>query len=826
MEGFLRDLRYAIRSLARNPGFFIVAVLTLALGIGATTAIFSVVNGVLLQPLPYPDSDHIVQLFQIDKDGQRISVSEPNFADWKSQTHGFRSMGMSSAGSTITVTGLSEPARARAASVSREFFSVFGVKPEVGRLFVDDELRVGAPASVIVSHSFWQKYLDASPKAVGRTLKAGSTLFTIVGVMPATMDYPAGTELWMPHEIDRPNPSRTSHGWRVVARLKDGVSVPQAKQDLSAVSRRLKQQYGDETWMSDAELVTLREQLVGKIRTTLLVLLVASAFLLLIACANVVNLMVARMTIRRSEIGLRLALGANRVRLAQQFLTEAAVLALLGGGAGVAIAAAGVRVLLAMQTGNLPRAGEVHVNLPVLVFALFVSIATAVALGLLAVWNGTRGDIREALSASQRTQAGAGSSGRIRSTLVVTQMALTVILLVGVGLLGRSFVLLNDVKPGFRTNHVVVLDASIPYERGADGTRARLAFYQQLMERARAIPGVTSVGAASGVPLVGGGSDGAFVIMSRTDEQFHMEDIPKLLKDPTRSGYANFFVVDGNYFDAMNIPLVRGRTFTSGDVESAPHVAVISASLAKTKWPNENPIGKIIQYGNMDGDLRPYTVVGVVGDVRDQSLAAEPTPTFYAYEQQRINAAANLHVVLQTAGDPTPIIAAARSLVREMRPDVPPVVRTIETVISTSVADRRFVLVLVAVFGAAALLLATLGVYSVISYLVTQRRQEIGVRIALGAQRGDVLNLVLRQGATLAVVGIVIGGIGALFLTRLLKGLVYGVSPTDPIAFGGVIVLLTAVALLASWIPAQRATRVDPMNALRDGGASGGGGRR
>ena len=819
MQGFLRDLRYAIRSLARNPGFFVVAVLTLALGIGATTAIFSVVNGVLLQPLPYPSSDRIVQLFQIDKDAQRVSVSEPNFADWKSQTRAFQSMALSSSGGTITVNGLSEPARARATSVSRDFFSVFGVKPQLGRTFVDDELRFGAPASLIVSHGFWQKYLDASPRAIGRTLQIGSTLFTIVGVMPAAMDFPAGNELWMPHEIERVNPSRTSHGWRVVARLKDGVSLPQAKQDLSAVSRRLKQQYGDETWMSDAELVTLHEQLVGKIRKTLMVLLGASAFLLLIACANVVNLLVARMTIRRSEIGLRLALGASRVRLAQQFLTEAAVLAVLGGVTGVAIAAAGVRVLLAMQTGNLPRAGEVHVNWSVLVFALVVSIGTALAIGLLAAWHGTRGDIREALSASQRTQAGGGSSGRVRSTLVVTQMALTVVLLVGAGLLGRSFVRLSDVKPGFRTQRVVVLDASIPYERGAEGTRRRVTFYQQLMAGARAIPGVTRVGASNDVPLVGGGADGAFIIMSRIDEPMNMADIPKLLKDPSRSGYANFFVVDGNYFDAMNIPLERGRTFGTGDVESAPHVALVSASLAKAKWPNENPIGKIIQFGNMDGDLRPFTVVGVVGDVRDQSLAVEPTPTFYAYQPQRVNAASNFHVVLQTAGDPTSVIAAARSLVRELRPDVPPVLRTIETVISTSVADRRFVLVLVGVFGAAALLLATLGVYSVISYLVTQRRQEIGVRIALGAQRGDVLNLVLRQGAMLALIGIAVGSAGALFVTRLLKGLVYGVSTTDPVAFGGVIALLTVVALLASWVPAQRATRVDPMNVLRGAGS-------
>ena len=416
-----------------------------------------------------------------------------------------------------------------------------------------------------------------------------------------------------------------------------------------------------------------------------------------------------------------------------------------------------------------------------MMFALGVSIVTAVIMGLLTAWHGTKGDIRESLSASQRTQTGTGSSATIRRSLVVSQMALTVVLLVGAGLLGRSFLRLLEINPGYRTQHAVVLDATLPYERGAEAASRRVAFYRELMSRLRAIPGVTNVGAASGFPLLsGGGRDGSFIVMSRIDEPLRMEDYPILTKDPKRSGSANFVVVDGNYFDVMNIPVVTGRVFNSGDTPDAAHAGVISASFAKSKWPNENPIGKIIQYGNMDGDLRPYTVVGVVGDVRDQNLANEPTPTFYAYQPQRQNAANEFHVVMQTAGDPTSVMASARAIVRQLKPDVPPVLRTMETIVSTSVADRRFVLVLVGVFGGAALVLATLGVYSVISYLVTQRRQEIGVRIALGAQRGDVLSLVLRQGALLAVIGIVVGAVGALFLTRLLKGLVFGVSTTDP----------------------------------------------
>jgi predicted permease len=816
METLLRNVRFVARSFARSPGFFVVTALTLALGIGATTAIFSVVNGVLLRPLPYAQSDRIVQLFAIGKSGQQGSLSEPNFYDWKAQTRGFSAMAQASASGMITVNGLAEPVRARATTVSREFFTVFGPAPELGRVFTDDELHRGAAPTAVVSDAFWRARLSADPRAVGRTITIGSRLVTIVGVMPPYMNYPAGNELWLPHEIDEPNMSRTSGGWRVVARVRDAVTVEQARQDLSVVTRRMKQLYGDDTWMYDSQLVPLHEQLVGNARTPLLVLLGASAFLLLIACANVVNLLVARIVVRRSELAVRMALGASRARLVRQVLTESGVLALVGGLGGIAIAAASVRAFVAMAAGKLPRADEVHVDVAVMAFAVLVSVVTALAIGILTAWHGTRAEIRETLSSSQRTQAGTGSGATIRRALVVSQMALTVILLVGAGILARSFLRLMEVNPGFRTNRAVVVEASLQYENGRDAALRRLAFYRDVMERLRTVPGVSNVGASDGVPLVNTGPDGMYIIMTRPDEKLDMSMYPLLAKDPARSGTANFTLVDGNYFDAMGIPIERGRAFRSTDTEDAAHVGVISASLAKEKWPNEDPIGKIIQYGNMDGDLRPFTVVGVVGDVRDQNLANPPQPTFYALLPQRMRAWGNLLIVIQVAGDPTPVIASARSIIRQVRPDVPASFRTIETIVSTSVADRRFVLVLVGVFGAAALLLATLGVYSVVAYLVTQRRQEIGVRIALGAQRGDVLQLVLRQGAVLAAVGLVAGGVGAVFLTNFLKGMVYGVSTTDPLAFGGVVVLLAAIALVASWVPARRAAGLDPMRVLRE----------
>ena len=815
MDTVLQDIRYVARSVTRNPAFFIVTTLTLALGIAATTAIFSVVNGVLLQPLPYPGSERIVQLFPLDKTGNRNSSSEPNFADWQAQARGFSSMATVSAVSTITVNGLGEPARVRATWVSRGFFSVFGLTPEVGRTFAEAELRPGGALEAVVSHGFAQRYLGGSGQAVGRTITIGQRLYSIVGVMPPQMNYPAGNEVWAPQELEEPNRSRTSGGKRVVARLRDGVTLAQARQDLSTVTRRLKQEYGDETLMSDAETVTLHEQLVGNVRSTLFVLLGASAFLLAIACANVVSLLLARMSVRRGEIGVRLALGASRWRLAQQLVTEATLLSLSGGVVGIALAAGGIRLLLALQNGKLPRAEEVQLNLPVMVFALGVLGVVALTIGLVTAWKGTRTGIRDTLSSSQRTQAGSDSSSRIRQMLVVTQMALTVVLLVGAGVLARSFVRLRAVQPGYRTDHAVVLDATLPNESGPDAARRRVAFYTEVMTRALGVPGVTQVGAVNGFPLLGGVADGGFIILTRPDEQIDASQATRLSRDPARSGDANFTVVDGDYFAAMNIPVLRGRVFRPGDAPDAPHVGVISASLAKAKWPNEDPIGKIVQYGNMDGDPRPFTIVGVVGDVRTENLASEPQPTFYAYYPQRVRAARKMYVVMQTAGDPASVMASARAIVRALRPDVPPVLQTIETVVSTSVADRKFVLMLVTIFGGAALLLATLGVYSVISYIVTQRQKEIGVRIALGAQHSDVLGLVLRQGAILAVAGIAVGVVGSLAMTRLLEGLVFGVSTTDPLAFLGVIALLVSVALLASWLPARRAARVDPMHVLR-----------
>lgn len=817
----MRDIRFAFRTLSRAPFFTVIAILTLALGIGATTAIFTVVDGVLLRPLPYPEPQRIVRLWEVGAKGGEMNFSDPDFEDLQEQTRSFTSLAKASDWGIVSVVGGNEPVRAQSAGVGKEFFRTMGVQPLRGRFFVPEEQREGGTPAVVVSAGFWRSALGGAPIGSGLTLTFDGKIFNVVGVAPPELDYPAGTELWAPAELLGRRPSRTAHNWGVVGRLVRGVTAAQASADVNNIAARLKKQYGDATNMAGVALVPLREQMVGKLKPALLILLGASAVLLLIACANVVNLMMARMAAREGEYALRLALGASRTRLVQQFVAESLVLAIGGGILGVVIAAVGVRALLALQSSDLPRAADVHVSWTVLAFALGVSVAAALAMGLLTAFRAGRGDLRAALAEAQRTQAGAGATLRLRGALVVAQVAATIVLLVGAGLLGRSFVKLLEVNPGFRTQSSLVLDLSLPISGDRDSAWATrtVNFYDELMDRLRAIPGVREVGGVTVLPLSGeSGGNGTFLVMNGADEQFDMESFERLARDPSRSGNAEFRVASGGYFRAMNIPLVKGRLFDERDTRESPHVAVISESLAKKRWPNEDPLGKVIQFGNMDGDPHPMTIIGVVGDVREEGLASEPAPTFYAFYRQRPWIAHDFNLVMQGNVENASVIAAARRAVRDLRPDVPPRFRTIETVVSTSVADRRFTLLLIGIFGASALLLATLGVYGVISYLVAQRRQEIGVRIALGAQSADVVKLVLRQGALLAAIGIAVGGVAALALTRLIRGMLFGVSTTDPLAFGAVISCMLAVALLASFVPARRAAGIAPMSILRGGG--------
>ena len=811
-EGWTQDLRFGARQLVRAPGFFAVAVTTLALGIAATTSIFSVVRGVLLRPLPYPQADRIMQVWQVSDGGALSQFSDRNFDDLRARSRSFAALAEMTPSSPASVSGISEPVRARVARVMGDFFHVLGARPTMGRLFAPEELRENGSPAVLVSHGFWQRNMGASADVLGQKLVVDDRPFTVIGVMPPHVQYPTDTDLWMARETLGKFESRTAHNFQVVGRLANGVSRDQAQREVTAIARQLKQEHGDRSNMSDAALVPLREHIVGNADSTLLMLLGGSALLLLIACANVVNLLVARMAGRQSELALRAALGAGRARIAQQCLAESVMLGVAAALLGLALAFAGVRALLLLQPGNLPRMADVRVDGLVLAFAILIAVAAAVGMGLVTAWRSTRGDLREGLSQSQRTQGGTLSSERVRRTLVVGQVAMAVVLLVAAGLFARSFVLLLQVDPGFDVERRVIVDVTVG---GPAAERARV--HDQVLSRLRELPGVRGAGGVSTAPMGGGStSNGSFLIMRDLKEPTPAwNEFEALSRIPERTGYAEFRVAGPGYFESLGIPLERGRVFEARDVATAPHVAVISASLARSRWPNEDPIGKVIQFGNMDGNLTPFTIVGVVGDVREQSLASDPRPTFYASYQQRPVQAWRFNYVIALSGDAGAVIRAAQRILREVRPDVAPRVRTVDQILNRSVADRRFVLTLVGVFGVAALVLCALGIYSVISYLVAQRSRELSIRVALGAQASDVVRMVVGQGMTLAITGMVLGIAASYAATRMFASMLYGVSATDPAAFAGVVLLLAMFAILASWLPARRAARAEAMDVLR-----------
>jgi putative ABC transport system permease protein len=815
LEELLHDVRYAQRTLRRSPSFTLVVIATLALGIGSSTAVFSVVNGVLLRPLPYPRPDRLVQFWEVNPSGHRMQVADANFLDLAAQAHSFRALAEFAEYGEVPVSGGTDPVRAHAAMVSQNFFPILGVAPLRGRLFEDAELRQGGRPAALVSYGFWQRAFGGAPGVLGATLRIAGDPYVVVGVMPANVDLPVGAEVWVARERLPHLPSRSAHNWRVIGRLTDGVPFPQADREAGTIMQSLRQRYGDEVTAIGGTLVPLREQLVGATRPTLLVLLGASLVLLLIACTNAVNLIVARTASRQGEIALRTALGAGRGRLVRQFLVECLGLSLAASAVGVVLARLGVAWMLALQTGQLPRAAAVSVDWRVLLFALGVSLAAAIGMALWVVWWATRRDLRGALTEGQRVSGG-GSGSRVRQGLVVAQFALTLVLLVAAGVLAHSFQRLLAVQPGFATTRAVVLDLGAPGGDDSSALRRRIQVYDAVTAELAALPGVSRVGAVNDMPLaVEGASNGTFVIVTGMPEPLDLSRIQMLARDPELSGQAEFRVAGPGYFAAMRVPLVRGRVFDARDTYEAPHVAVISQSLADQTWKDRDPIGQRIEFGNMDGDPRVFTVVGVVGDVRESDLAAPPRPTFYADYRQRPVKAAAMNFVIATSGSETPLIAAARRVARHLVPESPPRIRTIEHIVSTSVADRRFVLVLVGTFGSAALLLACLGIYGVMAYLVTERRREIGVRLALGATGGGIVRLVVSQGARMAWLGIGIGLAIAFAGVRALSGFLYGVSPLDPVAFLAVVVLLAAVGAAASWASARRATAVSPIEVLR-----------
>ena len=822
IDTFLQDSRFAARMLRKNPGFTTVAVVTLALGIGASTSIFSVVDAVLLRPLPYRNPQQIVRVWEQAPDGHRMNLADPNFDDFLAQNNTFASLAVYGYGLS-SVSGGSEPVRANIAVVSSGFFKTLGIEPFRGRAFAPDEQRLhGAPA-VIVSYSYWQRYLGGAADLSHFHLSMEGGVYQVVGVMPQGLDFPPSVAAWIPRELDSETPSRTAHNWRGIGRIRDGATVAQARANLSAIARRIKDQYGKEVDLADAAVVPLADAMVGDVRTALLTLLGAVGLLLLVACANVAGLLLARTSARRKELAVRAALGAGRGRLIQQFLAESFALSFAGGVFGILVAIWAVKVVPAILPTNVPLRQGIAINTSVLSFALAATVAVAVSLGLFAAWRAGGGDLQETLSAGSRTYTGTGASQRFRGFLVIGEIAATLMILVGAGLLGRSFWRLISTSPGFRQENLITMEFSPPIPQAKWGTdQSAIARQVHLMDdilaRLGAIPGAETVGLAGALPVAAGDdlANGAFLILNGQKPPANFDEWARISQNPSQVGHAEYCVAGEGYFRTLGIPLIRGRLFGDQDDLNSPNVAVISESLARQRWPNQDPIGQIINFGNMDGNLKSLTIAGIVGDVRAEGLDRPPSPIIYVnYRQRGMHANSSPTILVRSAAPAGEIVAAARGIFHDLAPDIPVKFSTFAVEMGGWLADRRFLLLLVGLFAVAALALAAVGIYGVAAFSVTRRTQEIGIRMALGARRGNILRLVLGEGARMAALGVLIGIGASLAITRLISTLLFGISTTDPLTFVGVAVLLSAVALFASYIPARRAMRVDPIVALR-----------
>ena len=816
MNAMLQEMRLAARSLLKRPGFTVVAVLTLALGIGASTALFSVLDAVLLRPLPYPNQERIVELRELDEKGRGMSFAQPNFDDLRARNHSLEALAQYSAWPQA-VSGGSEPVRTNICAVSGDFFRVLGVTPVLGRVFSSDSLGESKEMAVI-SYGFWKRLLGGLTNLEGTALRFGNRSFAIVGVLPAEAEFPPNVDVWYPSEIYPPNLSRTAHNWRVAGRLKPAVSLEQARADASAIGQQLKLEHGTQTDAASFGVTPLRERLVKDIRGVLLVVCGAVGLLLVIACSNVANLLLVRATARRQEIAVRAALGASRWRLARQFITETVLLTLTAGTLGVVLAFWGVDLILGAYHGNLPRVGQIGVNSTVLVFTLGVSMLVGTLLGLVPALSASHRQLQNDLQSAGRGKSTSRSSSRFRNILIVLQVALTLMLLISAGLLGRSFQRLMEVDPGFQPESAVAMTVSMPDPEEPAAQRRLAQFYQQLLERLNALPGVIAVGGINSLPMTGMGANGTFIIEDGSKPAETMAALVEqlnALSGSGKTGDAEYRASSSGYFTAMGIPLLRGRLFQESDGPDSPHVALVSQSLARRYWPNEDPIGKQIQFGNMDGDVRLLHVTGVVGDVRDDGLDADTRPTVYVNYFQRPTAASQFSIVLRGQGDAVALTTAMRREARALNPEMPTKFQTLKQILSASLDNRRFSTVMLGVFAGSALALAMVGLYGVMAYITSERTHEIGIRMALGAQRFDMLRMVLRQSFSLVAAGVALGIFASVGLTRLLGAILYGVHATDVLTYAGVVGLLIVAASLASYLPARRAMKVDPMVALR-----------
>jgi putative ABC transport system permease protein len=795
----LKDIRFAIRGLIKRPGFTVVAVLTLALGIGANTAIFSVINGVLLRPLPFAEADKLVRVYEkrLKLGRQRNVASAPDFIDWRNQNRVFEDIAAYAPWST-NLTGGDEPMRLSGTVTSASLFSVLGVRPQLGRTFLAEEDQPNGNRVVMLSHGLWQRRFGSDPGVVGRSIVLNGASFTVVGVMPSGFEFPSKeTELWAPLGLDPSNQEgRGSHYLDVVARLKPGVTLQQAQSNMDAIAGELEKQYQVNTGHG-VNIFPLYEEIVGSVRTALLVLLGAVGLVLLIACANVANLLLVRTVSRQKEIAIRTTLGASRRRIIQQLLTESILLGLLGGALGLLLAVWGTDLLINISPSNMPRISEITIDYRVLGFTFAISLLTGVIFGLLPALQALRFNINESLKSEGRGVVGSSGRNRARSVLIVTEIALALVLLVGAGLLIKSFKRLGEVDPGFKPDNVMTMQLSLPRAKYGKPEQ-QSAFIQQVLERVEAVPGVGSASVVAAPPFGGFTASRYFQIEGRP---------PRPAGEGFNAGYNS---ASPNYFQTLGIPLRRGRDFTGQDVMGTPEVVIINEAMARRFWPDEDAIGGRLRIG----EDAWRTVVGVVGDVRHTGLDEEPKPEmFYPYLQSPLSF---MTLMVRSTTDEQSLRASIQREIRAVDPDLPVYgIKSMEQLISESVSPRRLNMILLTTFAIVALVLAALGIYGVMAYSVSQRTHEIGIRMALGAQRGDVLKMIVGQGMILTLTGIGIGLAASFGLTRLMASLLYGVTATDPLTFIVVALVLGTVALMASFIPARRATRVDPMEALR-----------
>jgi putative ABC transport system permease protein len=803
MEHLRQDLHYALRRLFKAPGFTLVAVVTLALGIGASSAIFSVVNGVLLEPLPYPEADRLVGVYHTSE-GQRAVMSGPNFTDVARLATTIENAAAISTGRAI-LTGEGEPIRLPIAEVSASLFNVLRVRPEAGRTFSATENTPGSTAVVILSHGLWRQRFGGDPGVIGRRIMLDGDPKEVIGVMPAGFSYPEGREAWLPLEYDE-NFVRMQRGaWYldVVARLKPGVSPERSAAEIGTIGGQLAAQFPNDNAEIGMTAYPLLESMVGEIRRAVFVLLGAVGFVLLIACTNVANLLLARAAAREPEMAVRSALGANRLRLVRQLLTESVILSLVGAGLGLLLSIWGVDLLTRLKPEGIPRLDNVRVDGVVILFTVATAIVTGILFGLVPAFSATRG-VSNILKDGGRGAIGARHTGRVRGVLVVAELALAVMLLAGAGLLLRSFMKLQAVDPGFKVDKALTFDISLPDARYREDGR-RVAFFDQLMPRLRALPGAQAASAVMGLPL--SGLD--FII------SFEVKGRPPV--PPAQQPAMQVRVASPGYFEAIGIPIRRGRLFTDADTAGTPPVVLITESAARQFFPNEDPIGKTITLGWRRGPGTPRAggeVVGVLGDIKDEGLNEPDPPQIYLpYRQWPVS---SMSVVLKSSVPPLSLAGAVRTEVYAIDGSLPVSnVSTLDAVVAKSISQQRFYMLLLTIFAGVALVLAAVGIFGVLSYAVSQRTREIGIRMALGAQGRTVIRLIVFEALVLVALGVAAGLAGGLVLSQTMSKMLFDVAPTDPATYATVAAVLAAVALAASYVPARRATRVDPIVALR-----------